>query len=375
MPVGTLKNTLYGLALPLLGRRCGWKEAGDPALEKILHTHHVAGTCIQRFEKGSLADSYVVGWASEKSKVTEETLFRTASVAKMVTALLVFRLQTLDRLDVEMNVGELLGYPVWNPFWPDRPVSLGMLLSHTSSIVDSAAYYASFAKPSNLSDLLSDPAAFLADEPGTCFRYSNMAAGMIGCLLEKKFGMSFETLAQQELFKPLGIEATFDLSSVDPNRTASSYRVMPSGLSFDAAARAAAARPVSEPDPEHHYLLASGSLFITARDLARLTLLAWDGGEGFLDDRSLAQMRTPLLGWPQPQVCMRHGMGLFELDDASICSRKLWGHQGFAYGAVNGVFFDADGNGFVCLNSGASERRLGHLALLNRDLIRLWMNG
>ena len=47
----------------------------------------------------------------------------------------------------------------------------------------------------------------------------------------------------------------------------------------------------------------------------------------------------------------------------------LWGHQGFAYGAVNGVFFDKQGNGFASLNSGASEQRCGHLALVNRDLI------
>ena len=49
----------------------------------------------------------------------------------------------------------------------------------------------------------------------------------------------------------------------------------------------------------------------------------------------------------------------------------LHGHQGFAYGAVNGFFFDDKGNGFVSFNSGASEQRIGRLSLLNRDLIRV----
>ena len=71
---------------------------------------------------------------------------------------------------------------------------------------------------------------------------------------------------------------------------------------------------------------------------------------------------------------MRHGMGLLTIQDPSIHPGTLWGHQGFAYGAVNGVFFDQDGNGFVSLNSGASERRTGHLALLNRDLIAWGIN-
>ena len=39
------------------------------------------------------------------------------------------------------------------------------------------------------------------------------------------------------------------------------------------------------------------------------------------------------------------------------------------------VFFDAQGNGFVCLNSGTSERRTGHLAMINRDLIGWAMKG
>lgn len=46
-----------------------------------------------------------------------------------------------------------------------------------------------------------------------------------------------------------------------------------------------------------------------------------------------------------------------------------FGGTGFAYGAVNGVFFDEQGSGFAMLNSGCSEQRTGHLALINRDLI------
>jgi len=58
-----------------------------------------------------------------------------------------------------------------------------------------------------------------------------------------------------------------------------------------------------------------------------------------------------------------------QLDDPQVHPAPLWGHQGFAYGAVNGVFFDAQGNGFAALNSGSGERRYGHLAAVNRGLI------
>lgn len=365
------------MALPVLGKRCAWKAVKDDQLQQILKRHHAVGASIQRFEVGRLTDCFCLGCASlegEKRQVTRETVFRTASIAKMVSALLVFRLQTLGRLSVQEDISDFLGYRVRNPHAPDAPITLGMLLSHTSSIVDSPAYFHSFQQPIELEKLLEDPSCFSEALPGMHFRYSNLGAGMIGCLLEKRFGLSFERLMQQELFVPLKVQATFDASGLNASTTADSYRVLPAGRAFDAQGRIAAARPLEEPDPQIHYLLASGNLFLTAEALARLALTAWNGAEGFIDAVGLRQMQTPLLPWPQREVCMRHGMGLFKLKDERISPKPIWGHQGFAYGAVNGVFFDERGNGFASLNSGVSEQRVGHLALLNRDLIRLWMN-
>jgi CubicO group peptidase (beta-lactamase class C family) len=107
------------------------------------------------FENGKLTEHYAAGYAAMGSeKATEHTLFRTASIAKMVTALLVLRLQTCGKLSVQEDVSDFLGYPVRNPSHPDAPVTLGMLLSHTSSVVDSPAYFSSFASPVPLRQLL-----------------------------------------------------------------------------------------------------------------------------------------------------------------------------------------------------------------------------
>lgn len=382
MPVGALKNKLYGFALPVLGKRCEWKRAsgGDrqEAVAKALRRRHAVGACVQRFEKGQLAECYTAGFAAlepEKRAVTPETVFRTASIAKMASAMLVFRLQTLGKLNVQEDISDFLGYRVRNPHCPDAPITLGMLLGHTSSIVDSPAYFASFQEPKALKALLSDAEAFRPSVPGVQFQYSNLAAGMVASLLEKRFDISFEALMQRELFQPLGVRATYDLTAFDLAKTADSYRVLPSARAFDAAKRQAAASALDAPDPEHRYLPAAGGLFLTATELAKLALAAWNGRDGFLDAEAVSQMQRPMAGWPDQAVRMRHGMGLLVLEDEQVCERTLWGHQGFAYGAVNGVFFDAQGNGFAMLNSGASEQRAGHLALLNRDLIAVLMGG
>lgn len=384
MPVGKLKNTLYGLALPVAGRRCGWKAAQggsdsvNHAVTKALKANHVVGACIRRFEEGRLTDCITAGYASlegEKKPVAADTIFRTASIAKMATALLVFRLQSMDKLDVREDISDFWGEKVENPRFPGSPITLGMLLNHTSSIVDSPAYYGSFANPADLSVLLRNPASFSPNPPGMLFQYSNLAAGMIGCLLEKRFDMCIETLMQKELFSPLGIQATFDITTLPADKIADSYRVLPKEGGFSVQKRLETATPLQQPDPQRHYLLASGNLFLTAEMLAKLALVCCGSHPGFIDDHGLRLMRTPTTDWPQQDVRMRHGMGLLSLDDAQVLDRPLWGHQGFAYGAVNGVFFDEAGNGFAALNSGAGERRYGHLASVNRRLISALLAG
>lgn len=381
MPAGNLKNTLYSLALPVLGLRSpissvqGGGEDENARLCRLLKARHAAGACVQRFEKGRLTECFTAGNARmepDVRPVTAETIFRTASIAKMVTALLVFRLQTLGKLNVCEELSAFLGEPVQNPRYPKAPVTLGMLLNHTSSIVDSPAYFASFQQPVPLTELLRSPASYSGSLPGLQFRYSNFAAGLIGCLLEKRFHQSFEQLAQENLFQPLGVSATFDLSALKGKPVADGWRVLPRERCFDAEKRISAALPLTEPDPERHYLLASGSLFLTAEALTRLALVAWNGHDGFLSSECLSLMQHPTVTWPRQEVRLRHGMGLLKLEDPAIVKKPLWGHQGFAYGAVNGVFFDEEGSGFVCLNSGVSEQRQGHLAVINRDLIRFF---
>lgn len=51
--------------------------------------------------------------------------------------------------------------------------------------------------------------------------------------------------------------------------------------------------------------------------------------------------------------------------------RRILGHQGFAYGCVNGAFYEeGTGRRVILLNGGASEARMGRLGRINRDILR-----
>ena len=65
------------------------------------------------------------------------------------------------------------------------------------------------------------------------------------------------------------------------------------------------------------------------------------------------------------------GIGTFILKEPRISKHLIYGHQGMAYGAVHGLFFDPEcKKGVVILTSGASEARRGVLADLNFDLLQ-----
>ena len=105
--------------------------------------------------------------------VTAETIFRTASIAKMVTALLVFRLQTLGKLNVCEELSAFLGVPVQNPHYPEAPITLGMLLNHTSSIVDSPALFCVLSTARPADEFASQSCLLLSILPYFSIRYSN----------------------------------------------------------------------------------------------------------------------------------------------------------------------------------------------------------
>src|SRR5947209_16018490 len=84
---------------------------------------------------GELA-SFADGVADPQSgrRVTPDDPVRVASVSKMVTTIGVMKLVEQGKLDLDSDVSRWLGWPLRNPSFPDRPITLRMLLSHASSV-------------------------------------------------------------------------------------------------------------------------------------------------------------------------------------------------------------------------------------------------
>lgn len=152
--------------------------------------------------------------------VDAHTLFRIASISKMMTTLGLMRLVEAGKVDLDADVSGYLGFTLRNPHFPDQPIGLRHLLTHTSSLRDEAGY--SWGTDVALKDVLA-PAGRLYGEgkmwaanagPGAYFTYCNLGWGVIGTIMERVTGERFDRLMRRLLVEPLGLHAGYNPSEL-----------------------------------------------------------------------------------------------------------------------------------------------------------------
>jgi CubicO group peptidase (beta-lactamase class C family) len=162
-----------------------------------------------------------------------DTLYRVASISKLVTALGAMKLVEQGKLSLDADVGPLLGYPLRNPHFPSRAITLRMLLSHTSSLRDDAGYF--WDARHALKDLLSPGGSLYGSgamwarnaPPGGYFSYTNLNSAIVAALMERAGGERFDRLMQRLILVPMGLRGGFnpaEFSAAELNNLAALYR-------------------------------------------------------------------------------------------------------------------------------------------------------
>lgn len=207
------------------------------------------------------------------------TKFRIASLTKQFTAVSILLLEEQGKLKITDFI---------NKYMPDAPstwgnVTIFNLLTHTSGIPN----YTSFPNFSAFTTSTKNPEqqiAFFRNkpldfQPGSNYQYNNSGYVLLGHLIEKISGQSYQEFVVNNIFKPLGMnDSGYDSHSEIISHRASGYIVSPKGLCN------AEYLDMSIP-------YAAGSLYSTTQDLLR-----WEQGlfEGnFLSSMSLKKMMEP----------------------------------------------------------------------------------
>jgi CubicO group peptidase (beta-lactamase class C family) len=304
--------------------------------------------------------------------VTADDLLRVASISKLVVALGVMRLVDQRMLDLDADVSQYLGWQLRNPAFPDRPITLAMLLSHRSGLVDGIDYV--LPLDADLPTVLADPAVWDRHRrPGGAFAYANINFPVIAAAMEGATGERFDLLMQRLVFRPLRIDACFNWTTCSDDamaRAITLYRPDGAVARDDLHGRRPDCPVVPARDGScdlSTYRLArqgaafspQGGLRISARGLARIGQMMLRQGDRFLRPQSFRRMMTMQRVDPLPTTVgeggegsffCRYGLAVHQLatpragcrDDPLGDARPRVGHSGEAYSLRSGLFLDME---------------------------------
>lgn len=325
------------------------------------------------FDAARLRDGEAAGLADRASgrAVTLDDPVRVASVSKLIVALGVMRLVEQGTLDLDADVSRWLGWSLRNPAWPETPITLRMLLSHTSSLDDAGEAYLVPLGATLEATIADKPVFDRSHRPGIFFRYANLNFPVIGAVMEKATGERFDRLIHRLVLAPLALDACFNwtmCSDAKVARAVTLYRPDGSVANDDLRGQRPAC-PVFRRGPDcdlaSYQLGTNGALFspqgglrASVRDLAVIgQLLLNQGthrGRAFLSPASIDAILTPV--WTYDGIngdttngfYCAYGLATQSLpidvpgcrDELFPNRRRMQGHAGEAYNLYSGLWID-----------------------------------
>ena len=361
------------------------------------------------FDRDGITATRTEGYADPASKraIGIDDPVRIASISKLVLSIGVMRLVEQGKLDLDADVSDALGWTLRNPAFPDKKISLRLLLSHTSSLTDGAGYW-DVPLGTGTEALTADPKAWDAQHaPGTYWRYANVGFPLIGAVMERSTGERMDLLMERLVLQPLGLHACYGWPSCDDATAARAVVLYGEGepqvdynqgkkpacgitKASDGSCdlgkwRAGAATNVFGPQ---------GGLRISAKDLSKIgRLLLGDGevdGVRLLTPESVRAMIGPEWSWKDGNgltleeddpirtrggFTCRYGLAVQTLasglpgcgDDPFGDGVQRVGHSGNAYGLLAGLWVDRKaGTGVVNFSTGNDTPKAGQRSAFSR---------
>ena len=364
------------LALLLFAAPCAAQDmAMDDAVDRAFQKSKAVGGALVVALGDEIVYERYYGVQEQKTgvPVSADSYFRCASVTKLVTGIGLLRLMEEGVLEPDTDISEYLGYTVYNPRFPETPVTLRQLMSHTAGLSEEASWNRTDAQLREMIEVTQKASAnFKKVRPGTKYEYSNFGAGVTGSIIESVTGQDLSSFMRDTVFAPLGIDAAYTATQLqDPEDIVAFYKqdgslsVSPSFLLKK--------EYLAEPSPDTHFRLAAGSLLIRPRDLARIGVaLCGNGtvdGVRVLSEESIAMTRRPN-NMEETGVTEKSPYSFFVIrQDGLLEGRTVYGHQGTSGGLIANLYMEpVSGLTMVVMSNGCSAVRDHGIMSLTRRL-------
>ncbi|MEO1643401.1 MAG: serine hydrolase domain-containing protein [Pseudomonadota bacterium] len=276
------------------------------------------------------------------------TSFRAASISKVATAVIAAILHLEGHLNLDAPVREYLG----SELVPDGsmpPITLRMLLSHTSGLSDPEVYW--LHHPHSIDEMISTAIAKRHDRG---FEYCNFGYSIAATLMERATKERFDRLVRSR-FLQMPMDVGFNWSGVTAKtrrRGATLYRETKAGweVQVDGPSTLTANKPAILLEDGANLLTytagQNGTLFspqgglrIDLVDLARLAQLLADAPDLTTPVWTLNAAKTNGVHDGRYFTQFGTGVHIHPANESIWPGHTLWGHHGEAYGLYAGAWY------------------------------------
>lgn len=353
----------------------------EQSFSEICLNHNIVGGTLLTYDSGlKIINHYGLSNIRTNQYVNNNTLYKVASISKLITAIGVMKLYEDGLINIDHNINDYLDFNIINPNYKNSPITIKMLLNHTSSLVDSDFYFKflnktqkNLDKPkiSSFFNNVSDEEIFLEKIPGTFFSYSNINYGLLAVIIEKVSKQRFDRYLDEIIFKPLNIKGGFNLNKINYQNLSTLYRNgIPQIDDF-----------LEQPSVNlDSYILGENTLLFSPHSGCRITSIdllklidcflnkgTYYNGKNYveiLNSKTIDLMITSswkyngLNGDSYFNLFNEWGLGM-QITQNEKCADKIfdnetmYGHIGRAYGFLGDFFFDIEKqNGLIFLVNG-----------------------
>lgn len=209
-------------------------EALWPTIDKIYAEYaqksHFPGFAYGLVVDGQLIHSNATGFINIDKKIpaSSQALFRIASMSKSFTTMAILQLRDAGKLSLDDRADKYIPeMKKIKPLTSDAPsITIRHLLTHAAGFPEDNPWGDRQLADSNeeLLKLIQSPVSF-SNVPGVAYEYSNLGITLLGYIITKISGQSYQKYINEKIILPLGMKDTkWEYTEVPANKLAHGYR-------------------------------------------------------------------------------------------------------------------------------------------------------
>ena len=358
---------------------------------KFIEQFNMVGSNVIYLNKNGYLENISTGFSSIENNIksTKDSIYRIASISKVIVAIGLLKLYEKGLVDLDEDISKYLGFIVRNPKYPNDLISLRMILTQTSSIIDDGIYedgiYKGYDGSNSTDDFIKleellTPGSkrfykgYSEYRPGTNFIYSNLGCGILACVCEKITNKYFPEYIKEVLLQPLNIMSGFRLEDLKyPNNLVSHYLYENNKFrlyrNYELFKNVQCLKyPLGE-----NYRGVAGGLYISAYDLSKIMQMLMNKGLynniRILEESTVNEMeKVQWSGKPTDPTYRKKGLQMIIMDN--FTKEPLYGHFGNAYGLRSFMLYNKNG-GLIFLCNGANFiTNEEHMTIVQEKIIK-----